>query len=101
MQNLNNYRQETKENLEWLNRYSRGNLSNHDKTEMIEHYLNLFKIPKHNQQELVTSGHTLVQQIPLFSLLELFCKAMGLQVEYIKVGQKEHLSLRTPKGFYK
>lgn len=89
------------ENLAWLKHYASTNLSNEDKFEMLSNYLNEFNVPMVNQKELVTSGHTLLPEQPLYSTLELYCKAMKLQVEYIKLGQKESLSIRIPKGWIK
>lgn len=93
--------QQNKETLEWLECYSKGNLTNEDKFEMLNQYLNEFNVPENNQLELIASGHTLLPEQPLFSILELYCKAMGLQVEYIKLGQKEALSIRMQKGWLK
>lgn len=89
------------EELEWLKAYSKSSLSNEDKLEMLEHYLTMFDIPKSHQLELVAGNHTMIPELPLYSMLERYCKAMGLYVEYIKVGQKEQLFLRMPKGFLK
>lgn len=90
-----------KEELEWVKAYSSIPLNNQQRIDMLENYLNKFNVPEHNQVELVASGHTMIPELPLFSLLEKYCKAIGLQVEYIKVGSKEQLFLRLPKGFLK
>lgn len=95
------FTEDTLHELEWAKAYSRSNLSNSDKVELIEHYLNKFHVPIKNQQELIITFSTILPESPEYNLLQTFLKNIGLVTCFIKLGTKEHLSIQIKKGYFK
>lgn len=92
---------QAQQELEWVKAYSSSNLSNNEKGELLQHYLDTYQIPQENQFELATVGNTLITPFPMYAVFELFANAIGLQTEYIMIKQIEFLSIRMPKDYFK